>query len=168
MGVVRTNFGVIMQAIEDKILADEVVADADLITWAVTDSIPQLSGPMDILMRAGRAMLTSYDGGAWDFRVTRFLDLTIRSQSVKDTGGTSKSWVKEAFILGDALLKSMLTEGPLYGHFWPSDGTGHLTSEPIRVHVDLPPERRTDQQLWGDYVCTLEVHYMPELSPTGK
>jgi len=168
-GVTRCDFSDIMQAIEDKFLADAVVADASLITWAVNDNVPQLSGPFDVLMRARKGMPTPTDGGAWDFRELQYVDITIRSQSIKDSGGSNKGWVKTQNALSSGIINSLLTESPNYGHFWPSNSSGDLlTVSPLKVHFDLPPERKTDQEPWGDSVCTLEIHYMPLVTPQGK
>lgn len=166
MGVARVNFGDIMKAIEDKLVADDVI-NSDLILWAVNDEAPQISADRDVVLRAGRAVPIPADGGAWDFRYVRNVDVYVRSHAIRDTGGSHKSWVKDHFALMDTVLNSMITESPDYGHFWPSNGTDHLTTMPITVHSDLPPQRPSEQAGWGDSVCTLEIHYMPLLKPEG-
>lgn len=169
MAVARVNFSVIMQAVEDKLIADAVVSDVSLITWSVNDNVPQLSGPYDILIRARNASPISgfpTDGGAWDFRLSRHLDIYVRSQSVKDAGGGNKSWVVSHFALSDLILNSMLAETG-YGTFWPEKNGEFLTTMPIKVFTDAPPERKSDGSVWGDSVCTLEVHYMPNITPQG-
>lgn len=173
MGVARVNFGEIMAAIEAKLIADGAVADASQVTWAVSEkNIPQLTGPFDVLLRARPATIIPQDGGAWDFRLQRYVDITIRSLSIKDSGGNNRKWIADQFILEDKILDSMLNEGPNYATFWPSKtmpsgAREFLTTMPVRVVNSAPPERLNDATAWGDSVCTLEIHYMPLLTPQG-
>lgn len=169
MAVSRVNFSVIMQAVEDKLLADSVVGDASAITWAVNDNVPQLNSAYDVLLRARNAVPVdghTLDGGGWDFRLSRYLDIYIRSQSVKDSGGSNKSWVIAHFALSDAVLNSMVGNNP-GAIFWPEKNGEFLTTMPIKVIADASPERKNDSSVWGDSVCTLEVHYMPDVTPQG-
>lgn len=164
--IARVNFGDILQAIEDKLVADLVVADRSQVVWAIDDDEPQFSGVRDILLRARGARKTGHDGGAWDFRMVRLVDVYARAQAIDDPGGGAKEFVKAQFVLHDLVLSSLCADPD--GHpedFWPTDANGNLlTTQAIVLAKDLGPERRqTKDSAWGDTVCTLEVHYLPKL-----
>lgn len=166
-GAIRCNFWQILQAIETKFVNDGVVSDVSLITWTVNDTVPQLSSPQDILLRSRGGVLDPEDGGGWDLRVRRIIDVYIRSQSIKDTGGNNKAWVISHFTLADNILNSLVTEAG-YGTFWPTDSAGNfLTTMALKFADDTPPTREDDSTTWGTSVCSLEVHYMPLITPKG-
>lgn len=159
--VIRVNFSEIMQSIEVKLGA------ISIITWAVNDHVPQLVSGHDILLRARSATPIPYDGGSWDLRVSRFIDIILRTQSIKDSGGNNKGWLIDHFAMADKILDLLMNDDE-YGTFWPTDENGNfLTTKAVDLAKDVPPERRSDSSAWGDSICTLEIHYMPKVVPKG-
>lgn len=158
----RVNFGVIMQAVEDQLVDDGVVDNADQVTWGTPGNIPQFSGSFDILLIARKAQHVPYDGGAGQLMLTRYLDLWLRRQSIADPGGGFKQWIMDTFAKEDEIIDSVGND-----NFWPESDLGDfLTVESIKLVGDVPPEHSKNEIAFGDCVCTLEVKYFPDIDPT--
>lgn len=157
----RINFSEIMQAVQDKILADGIIADASQCTWATPDNVPQLSGPFDVLLIARNGNHTPYDGGAGQLMMQRHLDIWYRAQAITDSGGGLKEFVKATFAAGDSIIASV-------GHdnWWPTNTDGELlTIESVKLAGDVPPARPNNAGAFGDFVATLWVLYFPKINP---
>jgi hypothetical protein len=158
---IRVNFGDIMQAIEDKLVADGVVTSADQVSWAVNDVLPQLACEKDILLRARTASRMQEDGGVLDLRYSRILDVCIRSQAVMDPGASNKTWIKAHFVWAEQILGSIGGS-----EFIPQDNLGNsLTTQSIMPVNDLAPQRPAGMAMFGDSVCSLEITYLPLIAP---
>ena len=165
MGSVRCNFGDILQAIEDKLVEDEAVTDRSQITWAVNNiEPPQLNTQFDVILRAHRGFRSSEDGGSYDVRFVRFIDVRLRTLCIMDPGGGSKDWLKRQFLIEDRILNCIGNS-----EFFPKNAQGYnLTNIPIVPISDLAPEKSGGHpSSWGVSVCTLEAHYLPLLTPVS-
>jgi hypothetical protein len=158
----RVNFGDIMQAIEDKLIADEVVASAAEVTWGKPSNVPQLSGSSDVVLIARHGQHSPYDGGAGQLPMIRRVDICYRSESVADPGGGFKTWIKSTFVIADEIIDSVGND-----LFFPEDTDGNLlTIESIKLVGDVEPDHVRNASAYGDYVCTLECKYFPKVDPT--
>lgn len=157
----RVSFGDILQACQDKLLADGVVTDAAQVTWGTPTSIPHFTAPFDILLVARNGTHHGYDGAAADLRMRRMIDVYYRSEAIRDPGGGWKSWLIETFAKGDSAINSIGNN-----NFWPADVLGNLlTIESIKLVGDAAPEYPAEASVFGDYVCTLEANYYPAVDP---
>lgn len=164
MAAIRTSFGEILKAIKNKLIADAVVKDPTQIIWAVNNNVPQFIGDFDIVMRAMSGYRLYTDGGSWDFRWSRQVRISIRSQSIRDLGADNEAWVTAQFILADQIIDSVAKDS-----FTPKDNLGrNLTTKSIEAIMDDGPERQNDDGAWGMWVCTLECHYLCDVDPTTK
>lgn len=158
----RIDFGAIMQAVEDKLVADSVVEDRSQITWGKPDNVPQLSGPYDIVLVPRNGTHSIYDGGAAQLPMQRHIDIWYRSEAMSDQGGGLKEWIKAAFIKADQVIDSVGND-----NFWPEDADGNLlTVESIKLVGDAEPSRPGNHTAFGSYVCTLDIKYFPAIDPT--
>lgn len=163
MGCVRCSFSDILQAIEDKLVADEVVTDRTQITWAVNNiEPPQLNTQFDVILRAHKAFRSSQDGGSFDVRFVRYVDIRMRTICIMDPGGGNKTWIAEQFGIEDRILNSIGNS-----QFFPKNGNNqNLTNIPLMPMADIAPEKSGGHpSSWGVTVCTLEAHYLPLLTP---
>lgn len=161
MGAKRLNFGEVLQAIEDKLVDDGVAIERNQVTWTVNDTLPHLTMQSDILLRVRSGALIDMDGGPWDYRWSRLVDVFYRTQSIPDPAGNNKSWVNETFVAIDKILDSVAKSA-----FTPKDNLGKdLTTAPIKAIGDIAPTRTGSMTSWGEWVCTLEVHYLPLIHP---
>lgn len=160
----RVNFGDILKAIENKLIADNVVQSEGQIIWSVNDDqIPQLTMQWDILLRAANGFGDTKDGGDYDLRCSRLVDVRIRSMSIADMLASNKAWITEQFIRHDQIINSIGN-----GRFEPLDANGKkITLQSIKLRSDLSPERKGTQDTWGDSVCILEIRYLPKVTPTN-
>jgi len=157
----RVNFGDILQAIEDKIISDGIATESQIV-WSVNDEqIPQLNGQWDILIRAANGFGDTKDGGDFDFRCSRIVDIRLRSLAIQDMGASNKQWIKDQFVRHDQILNSVGN-----GRFEPISDGKKLTLQSIKLRSDLAPERKGTSDVWGDSVCLIEVRYLPLVVPT--
>jgi hypothetical protein len=158
----RVNFGEILQAIEDKLVSDGIVTP-DQVVWSVNDEqVPHFSGEWDILLRAVHGFGDTKDGGDFDFRVTRIVEIRLRSLAITDSAATNKQWVTDQFIKHDKILNAVGN-----GRFEPVVRGKKLTLQSIKLRSDLAPERKGTRDTWGDSVCALEARYLPKVTPTA-
>ena len=157
----RINFSTIMAAIAAQLLADGVVADPSLIMWGTPDAIPQFSGPADILLVMRNATHTPYDAGPGQFELHRYVDVYYRSQAIAQAGGSYQAWITSLCAAGDQILNSVGSDG-----FWPEDENGNiLTNETIKAVGDAAPTYPRGNAVFGGYVATLSITYMPNVNP---
>jgi hypothetical protein len=157
----RVNFGDILQAIEDRLVVETVVADRTQITWGLPEQIPQFSGPEDVLLVARNGQHEARDGGAAQLQMLRYVDIWYRSQALPDSGGGWKEFIKAAFVTADKIINAVAQDG-----FWPEDDLGNLlTVEPIKLVGDVPPDYVKPGSTFATYVCTLSCLYMPNIDP---
>lgn len=158
----RVSFGAILLAIENQLVADAVVADRAQITWGLPDNIPQLSGPTDVLLVPRNGQHEARDGGPAQFQVLRYVDVWYRSEAIPDPGGGFKTWITEVFAAADRVINSVGLDG-----FWPEDADRNLlTVQAIQLVGDVPPDYVKPGSVYGTYVATLSVLYMPAIDPT--
>jgi len=158
----RISFGDILTAIENQMILDGVVSDPSQITWGNPEHIPQLSGPFDILLVGRNGQHTPYDGGGFDLRMKRMVDVWLRAEvAVPDPGGGFKTWITQMFDQGDGVIGSVGTDD-----FWPEDVDGNLlTIASIKLVGDAAPDYAALNAVYGTFVATLEVIYYPKVNP---
>ncbi len=160
MAAVRCNFGDVLQAIRDKLVTDAVVKDRGQVIWTANDDVANLISTWDILLKAATGINEDLDGGSYDFRMVRLIDVRVRTQSIKGPGQTNEDWVTKQFILHDQVLASIG-----HGQFTPQKSGKDLTVCAIKTRSDLAPNRSQDASTWGDSVCILEARYLPLVTP---
>lgn len=158
----RIPFGDILEAIEKKLVLDNVVGDPGQIAWGTPRNVPQFSGPFDILLIARNGHHDPYDGGPAQFPIRRYVDIFYRSQAVADSGGGYKEWIKSVFVAGDEIINSVAND-----NWWPTDIMENLlTVQSVKFIGDAPPDYITPGSVFGDYVCSIECIYFPAIDPT--
>lgn len=157
----RIPFGDVMQAIENQLIDDLVVDNPAQITWGIPSSVPQLSGPYDILLVARHGLHDTRDGGGAQLEILRMVDIFYRSQQIADAGAGFKSGIKEMFVKGDQIIASVGTD-----EFWPEDALDNLlTVESIKLVGDAEPDYPSKGGVFGSYVATISCLYMPNVNP---
>jgi hypothetical protein len=166
MGAIRTDFGAILQALEDKLVFDGVVADRTQVVWGVNKEIPQLISTFDIVLQATTGIGAGeggggMDGGSYDFRIYKLIDVRVRSQSISDPLASWKTWVTQQFQLENRILNSIGNN-----QFTPQDDNGNnLTVCPIKVRSDLSPAHEDLTGTYGSFICILDVRFLPNITP---
>lgn len=160
-GVKRTNLSEILQAVEDLLVAEEVVPDASHVRWLARDDDPDhLAGELDLLLRYGARVplsLKEQGGGRFGATLEGRVEVYVRNAYSVDQAGTDKEWIKK----NDALIDTLLD---LLWQFHPEDAEQNvLTVEAFRLTQVQPPRRHRDKKQWGKCACALAFEFLPKI-----
>lgn len=165
MGVKAVNFGDILAAMRDQLVADEVVTDASQVKFIARayQELPKVQGDFDILLRP-RGMSpdqANVQGGGRDSTfLTRYVDVTIRLRENLDAIDSDEAFFTREtagfFAVEDLVLDSLHMLHP------EDANTGDvLTHEPIRLATETDPSRSPADYGWGEASMIFEVKYKP-------
>lgn len=170
-GNARVTFDVILQAIENQLVADGVI-NADQVVWARPDAGQIFFDQFIVWLVPGHGQHEGRDGGSQQLMMRRTVEILHRvTQGPELSSHTATEWqtiVKTyftaEFTMADSIINSVGDDG-----FWPevNDGSGSLlTIEPIKLVQDKPPSRAALKNLLAEYVCTLSCLYFPYADPS--
>lgn len=168
VGLKGTNPGEILQAIEDKLIAMEIVPTADAIYWVKDgDEFPEKpTGKRDILLcvtQQAPDQGSQRGGGRMGFRFTLLIDVRLRTSVQLDRVNTAKDALKAHWIEENTILNALL-------RFFPTDtgdDTGNaLTIEGLNLDWDTPPHPDRMTPKWGVSIGRYRCHYLPALTTT--
>jgi len=160
----RVSFGDILDAITAKLVQAGIAPSAAEVVWGTPRNHPQMpeSYDADVMLIARSGVNDPHDGGPAQFQVRRKVDVWIRSRVIVDPGIAFKTWIRTMFTTGDMVLDAIGCDG-----WHPEDANGNLlTVQPIMLAEDAPPDYQVKGSVFGEYVCTLDVLYMPNIDPT--
>lgn len=165
-GIVACNPGDILQAMENKLVADAVVPTADPIYWLMNaqEIEGNPTGKHDILFRCVRRPVKNpaqIGGGRIGLQFELFIEVRLRTIMLLDRIGTDKDQLIDHWNQEDAIISS-------FHRFFPSDtgnaATGNLlTIEGLLWYDGEVPAQDMELKGWGGSFGIWKCTYLPRL-----
>lgn len=170
-GIKAVNPGDILQAMENKLIADGVVPSADPIYWLMEDQEVEgnATGKHDILLRAVNRRIddpAQTGGGRIGMRYELLVEVRLRTIVMLDRVGTDKVQLIDHWNQEDGIISA-------FEMFAPTD-TGDNTGNALTVGAMLwdrgdLPRRVIELKGWGASIGVWRCVYLPKLGtyPVG-